>query len=129
MPFRNRDEYFNSYTEDIGIATVKVNPIVTRGGTVWVIRIFTNDNQGPVDQLETLTVEKLEEALDADFEEMDIDRERIEEINKARRWADRFLWYDSTYNRKERGDATMDMLIYLSGRGQVEAWQNPLNLF
>lgn len=130
MPFRNREEYFNSYTEQIRVAEIKVLPIVRSGGTDWKIRVFTDSTkiQGPAAEVDRLTPEMLERALNVDFGWLNIDAERIEEINKAREWADKFLYYDSDYNRKTRGDAAMDELIELSSKGQVEEWQHPRNL-
>lgn len=126
MPFRNRDEFFNAYTESVSEAIIKVVPIVRSGGTDWTIRLFLKDRQGPLFEVKNLTAEELEQALNADFEEIDIDRDRIEQINRARQWADKFLRYESSYNRKERGDAPMEKLIYLSSMGQVSEWQNPV---
>lgn len=127
---RNREEFFNAYNESIRIAEIKILPIVGRGGTKWEIRVFRTEkqDQGPVIEVTNLTPKMLEDALNADFGWLNIDRERIEQINKAREWADNFLSYDTSYNRKERGTADMDELIEMTSYGQQKEWQTPRKL-
>lgn len=121
MSFEDNPEYFKSYTfytETINgnQASIKINPVVSRGNTNWQIRIFkkTSSNesfpqQGPSWFGEELTDEILRN------QGIILQDDKIDEINEARQWAEDFLEFSTDFNRKKREEAPLSELSKMTG--------------
>lgn len=114
MPIRNNPEYFNAYTYRVDDTQFKIVPIVRRGGTRWEIRIFRDYQQGPVWTGTELTQELLEQ-----FDLPELPKEKVDEFNEATEWANEFLEYDTSFNRKQRGQTSFSELAEMTSMGRL----------
>lgn len=114
MPVRNNSDLFNTYTYRIEDTQFKIIPIIRRGGTRWEIRIFRDHQQGPVWTGTSLTKEVL-----AQFDLPELPQEKVDEINETTEWANEFLEYDTSFNRKQRGQASISELAEMTGTGRL----------
>lgn len=109
MPLRNNTELFKTFTTRVGDTQFKIIPIIRRGGTRWRIRIFRDHQQGPVWTGTNLTHDILER-----FDLPELPQEEVDEINEATEWANEYLDYDTTFNRKQRGQASISELAEMA---------------
>jgi len=115
MALRNRDKLFNVYSYREEDAQYKIIPIVKSGSTEWELRVFRDNQQGPVFTGRELTEEIIEK-----YDLPHIGEGKVAGINECIEYANQFLEYDSEYNRKERGEADIKRLYLLTSMGGLK---------
>lgn len=114
MGIKNQMELFNAYTYRDDGTQFKIIPIVKRSGTQWEIRIFRDHQQGPV-----WTGTELSHDILDQFDLPELPEKKVDEINEATEWANKFLEYDTTFNRKQRGKASISELAEMTSMGSL----------